>query len=116
MGGGGLFSGFAKNWKVGEALASSGLSLLFPKAVKDDYAKMALDPLNLSGMQNEEIPTPTVKTVSNTTEDLEEQARKQSEAEKARLKKRKGYSSTVLTTMGGSLSDPTVLKKTLGGA
>jgi len=82
----------------------------------DEENRVFTDPINLFGLQEEEIITPTVKTSDTTVEDLDEQARKQSEAEKARLKKRKGYSSTVLTTMGGSLSDPSVLKKTLGGA
>ncbi len=113
--GGGLFTNFTKNWKTAEALASSGLSLIFPKAVKDSTAKAALDPLNLGGMSTPEaVDDIKQTTVSTTTEDLDAQAQAAAKAEAERLRKRKGYKETVLTTMSGVLDTPNTLKQTLG--
>lgn len=126
-GGGGSLSALTRNWKTGLAFASSGLSTVFPNVIGDSDAKQALDPLNFTGMNTPEVadmntpevaelPKPKTVTTTTTTRDLDEEARLASEAEADRLKKRKGYKSTVLTGMGGDLSAPSTLKQTLGGA
>jgi hypothetical protein len=115
-GGGGMFSSLTKNWKTGAAFASSGLSTLFPNAISESTTKEALDPLNISGMNTPEIETlPAPSKTSTTVTDLEVEASKASKAESDRLKKRKGYKETVLTSVSGSLDSPTTLKQTLGG-
>lgn len=76
------------------------------------------DPLNLTGVNTPEVESlPTSTTVSGlSAAEIEEKARLAAQAESDRTKKRKGYKSTVLTSMSGDTEDITTLKKTLGGA
>lgn len=74
------------------------------------------DPMSLFKQPEETEALPAVKKVDTKVADLEAAGDEAGKAETERLKKRKGYKSTVLTSMAGDLSAPTTLKQTLGGA
>jgi hypothetical protein len=103
--------------KMGERIASAGMSdwgKAWGIKISDKNRNAALDPLNISGVSNPTTDLPDVKT--STMPDLDAEAKLASEAEADRTKKRKGYKSTVLTSMGGDLTSAGTLKQTLGGA
>jgi hypothetical protein len=86
----------------------------------DEENRVFTDPINIFGLQNPEMETgtpvtPKTSTTDTTIDDIEAQSRAAADAEANRIRRRKGYKSTVLTTMSGDLSAPSTLKKTLGG-
>lgn len=126
MGGGGGGSMFTlpsilrKNTDIADQFSSAMLGLPgLSEVAGDEVNNFARDPMNLLGTNPGEVvdtSIPAVKKVDTKVSDLEESGDAAALAETERLKKRKGYKSTVLTSMAGDLSAPTTLKQTLGGA
>jgi len=118
--GGGMFAPLTKNWKTSAALASSGLSVLFPDVVSDETAQGALDPLGLGGMGDEEVITPvvppstTAAAAATAAEEAAAKARRDFLAKQALLSSR---NSTIKTNSLGNASDTlqTGRKTLLGG-
>jgi hypothetical protein len=112
MGGGSNFAPITR--KVAPYMAKLANPLMH--FAKEEDQLLFSDPLNLTGVNTPEIETLPAPSKTNTTvTDLEAEASKASQAEADRLKKRKGYKETVLTSVSGSLDSPTTLKQTLGG-
>jgi cysteine synthase len=117
MGGGGLFSGASKFLKKYEDYAVHLADPVGSIFRSKEENRVFMDPINITGMQTDEGETLQSSTISSGTSatELEEKARLAAQAESERTKKRKGYKSTVLTSMSGDMEDVTTLKKTLGG-
>lgn len=114
MGGGGMVLPSTVK-KASPYLAKLANPLMHFAKEEDQY--FFSDPLNITGMNTPEVESlPTGTTVSGlSAAEIEEKARLAAQAETERTKKRKGYKSTVLTSMSGDTEDVTTLSKTLGG-
>lgn len=116
MGGGGGIA-LPKVLQKNRSVAYHAIDPVFSLFRTDEENASFTDPLNLFGFEDhpgavkKETPLATVETPA---EDLDEKARNASQAEKERLKKRKGAAATIVTSGEGILTDPSLKKATLG--